>query len=125
MYKYTDACGRFIFRKLAEVVLKMLTIPTSNSVVERAFSAFTLIKSRIRNKLRTSMLQSLLRIRMHFQAHEKCCKTFQPSMKMIDRFKSNFIYGPEIGTNCANPDSEENEDESLHEMIDIISDLCK
>ncbi|XP_011859228.1 PREDICTED: zinc finger MYM-type protein 1-like [Vollenhovia emeryi] len=99
VYKYTDACGRFIFRELAEVVLKILTIPTSNAVVERTFSALTLIKSRIRNKLKTSMLQSLLRIRMNFQAHGKCCKTFQPSTEMIDRFKSSFMY--ESGTKPA------------------------
>ncbi|XP_071578842.1 general transcription factor II-I repeat domain-containing protein 2B-like [Temnothorax nylanderi] len=126
VYKYTDACGRFIFRELAEVVLKMLTIPTSNAVVERAFSALTLIKTRIRNKLSTSMLQSLLTIRMHFQAHEKCCKMFQPSTEMIDRFKSSFMYESKTGTSgpsCANSDSEENENESLHEMIDIISDM--
>lgn len=119
VYKYTDACGRFIFRELAEVVLKILTIPTSNAVVERTFSALTLIKSRIRNKLKISMLQSLLRIRIHFQAHNKCCKTFQPSIEMIDRFKSNFIYGSE--TNISNSDNEE--DEHFHEMINIISDL--
>lgn len=124
VYKYTDACGRFIFRELAEVVLKILTIPTSNAVVERTFSALTLIKSRIRNKLKTSMLQSLLRIRIYFQVHEKCCKTFQPSKEMIDHFKSNFMYRSETETsNCVNSDNEE--DENLYEMIDIMSDLYK
>lgn len=66
------------------------------------------------------MLQSLLRIRIYLQVHEKCCKTFQSSTEMINRFKSNFMYG--MGTeisNCMNPDNEEN-DENLHEMIDVI-----
>lgn len=122
VYKYTDY-GRFIFRELAEVMLRMLTIPTSNAVVEQAFPALALTKTRIRNKLKTSMLQSLLRIRMHFQAHEKCCKTFQSSTEVLNRFKSSIMYGQATGTNSTNFDSEENEAENLSEMLDIISDL--
>jgi len=121
VYKYTNACGRFIFQELAEVILKMLTIPTSNAVVERTFSSLTLIKTRIRNKLKTPMLESLLRIRTHFQAHEKCCKTFQPSTEMLTRFKSNIMY--EQVTNSVNSNNDENEAESLNEILDIISDI--
>lgn len=122
VYKYTDACGRFIFQELAEVILKMLTIPTSNAVVERMFSSLTLIKTRIRNKLKTPMLESLLRIRTHFQAYEKCCTTFQPSTEMLTRFKSNIMY-EQVTDDSVNSNNDENEAESLNEILDIISDI--
>jgi len=64
------------------------------------------------------MLQSLLRIRIYFQVHEKCCKTFQPSAEMIDRFKSSFMYKSDTETDM---NSEENN--NFYEINNIISDL--
>jgi hypothetical protein len=43
----------------------MLTLPISNAVVKRAFSIMNLIKTKLRNKMQTEMLNSLLTIKIN------------------------------------------------------------
>jgi hypothetical protein len=43
----------------------MLTLPISNAVVERAFSIMNLTKTKLRNKMQTEMLNSLLTIKIN------------------------------------------------------------
>jgi hypothetical protein len=43
----------------------MLTLPISNAVVKRAFSIMNLTKTKLRNKMQTEMLNSLLTIKIN------------------------------------------------------------
>lgn len=48
---YKNAGGKFIFKEVADFVLKLLLLPLSNAVVERVFSILNLVKTKIRNVL--------------------------------------------------------------------------
>jgi hypothetical protein len=50
-----------IFMKLATFVLGRLTIAHSTAAVERTFSIVSCVKTKLRNKLMTSTLESILR----------------------------------------------------------------
>jgi hypothetical protein len=58
-----DAGGDYLFRLLAEFVLTLLALPSSNAVVERIFSIMSTVKGKLRNKLSIATLESILLIR--------------------------------------------------------------
>jgi len=55
-----DELGHRMFETISEFALQILSLPTSNVVVERLFSKVNLLKSKIRNKISTSTLTSLI-----------------------------------------------------------------
>ncbi|CAB3986321.1 zinc finger MYM-type 6-like [Paramuricea clavata] len=74
------------FEDLATFALACLTTPTSNAVVERMFSYVTRIKTKSRNKMSSSMLEAIVRIRTHLYFREMCCKDLKPSKRMLELF---------------------------------------
>ena len=92
VYNYQDAGGNYAFRELAGFVLKILSLPSSNAVVERVFSIMNTVKTKARNRINTKMLDALLRIKCTFISTNKCCTTFSPSKLMYDKFNSEIMY---------------------------------
>lgn len=78
--------------------MSCLTTPTSNAVVERLFSSVTCVKNKLRNRLSSTMLDAIIRIRVHLQFKGKCCRNFEGTQHMLDLFNSVNTYkkeGPE------------------------------
>ncbi|KOA95827.1 Uncharacterized protein OBRU01_27377, partial [Operophtera brumata] len=55
-----DAGGNKRFGAISKFALAVLTMPLSNATVERAFSIYSIIKSKLRNRLSFEMLQHLM-----------------------------------------------------------------
>ena len=55
-----DGDNTFLFKNVADYVLKVLSIPPSNTTCERVFSKVNLIKTKIRNKLITVTVNGIL-----------------------------------------------------------------
>ncbi|KAI5638384.1 sugar transporter domain-containing protein [Phthorimaea operculella] len=55
-----DAGGNKRFAAISKFALAVLTMPLSNATVERAFSIYSIIKSKLRNRLSLEMLQNLM-----------------------------------------------------------------
>ncbi|OXU18252.1 hypothetical protein TSAR_010454 [Trichomalopsis sarcophagae] len=83
---FTNAIRQRPFKELAVFALKCLTMPVSNTVVERLFSVMSCMKDKRRNKLQIYMLGALLRIRIQMKVDNKCCKNFEPNKEMLSLF---------------------------------------
>lgn len=84
--QHTNAGGTLAFNTIAGYVLKVLSLPMTNAAVERMFSIMNATKPKVRNRMATEMLNSLLIIKSHLCANKKCCKNFVPTKEMLQRF---------------------------------------
>jgi hypothetical protein len=91
--QFKDAGGNFVFTELATYVLTCLSLPSSNAVVERAFSVMAAVKPKCRNRMQTQMLEAILRLRLDFYSKNICCKNFSPTEGMFKKFNSKDVYG--------------------------------
>lgn len=85
---HKDNGGSQPFEKLAKFALKIVSLPFSNAVVERVFSVMNATKTKPRNKMNFTMLDAILRIRMHFYTRKMCCQSFVPSEIIYAKFTS-------------------------------------
>ncbi|XP_051153643.1 uncharacterized protein LOC127276934 isoform X1 [Leptopilina boulardi] len=92
VYSFEDAAGTSIFRDLASYALTLLSLPSTNAVVERVFLVMNSVKSKLRNKMGVPMLDSLLRVRCRFHATKTCCSEFSPTKKMLEKFNYKVVY---------------------------------
>ncbi|KAH0567801.1 hypothetical protein KQX54_014093 [Cotesia glomerata] len=60
VYDDCDSAGHKRFGNVAKFAMALLTVPTSNDSVERAFSTYSIVKSKLRNKLSLDLLQNLM-----------------------------------------------------------------
>ena len=90
--KYTDSLGQHEFQEIAEYALNCLVMPVSNASVEIIFSHVTFIKSKLRNSMKTRMLEAILRIRTKLHFRNRCCVDFAPTRRMLDMFNSKNTY---------------------------------
>lgn len=94
--------GERQFGDLAALALRALSLPVSNAEVERVFSFMTTIKTKLRNRMLIPMLVALIRVRIHMSVQGVCCKTYEPTQRMLSRFnKSMYESDP---TDQINPD---------------------
>lgn len=66
LMNYKNSGGELVFFELSRFVLSVLSLLISNAYVERVFSTMNIIKSKIRNKINLSLLDSILRIKHYF-----------------------------------------------------------
>lgn len=74
--QHKNAGGSLAFNTIASYGLKFLSLPMSNAAVERIFSIMNATKTKVRNRMNTEMLNSLLIIKSHFYANNYCCEKF-------------------------------------------------
>lgn len=91
VFDYENAAGEKCYRELATIVLDTYCIPLSTAFVERVFSHVTNVKTKARNKLSVSSLESILRIRSHLFVHNLCCQNFEVTDRMLSLF-TNEMY---------------------------------
>jgi hypothetical protein len=77
-----------MFKDLARFAFTVLSLPSSNAVVERTFSVMNIIKSKLRNKMMLQLLNSIVTIKFHFFVNKICCSEFEPSQEMLQRFNA-------------------------------------
>ena len=111
--RYENSLGNKPFAELANYVLACLTTPVSNAVVERIFSSVTCVKNKLRNRLGSNMLESIIRIRTKLQFVGKCCRDFKVSQTMLDLFNSQNMYVRKVTSN--------EDDEDYQELLSIIN----
>lgn len=92
---YENAVGEKCYQELATIALNSYCIPLSTAFVERVFSHVTNVKTKARNKLSTSSLDSILRVRTHLQNKEICCRNFKVTEKMQALFTSKMYCSTE------------------------------
>ena len=61
--------GTAVFKVLADYALTVLSLPVSNSYVERTFSILTFMKDRFSNRMGLPLLNSLILLKTHLQAN--------------------------------------------------------
>lgn len=109
VYEFKDASGQQVFKELAEIVLRYLSIPISNATVERVFSIMNAVKTKRQNRMKLKTLDSLMRIRLYSSVRNKCCLNLTPTSYMLELFNSNVVY--------ANVDDTS---EDLNEVLDTV-----
>ena len=105
---YNNIPGETPFNELATYALSCLTTPTSNAVVERLLSYVTAVKTKASNKMSSSMLEAIVRIRTKLHFEGKCCRDFCVTPKMLELFSVTVMYPP-----SAAKESVDNIDEDL------------
>lgn len=105
------------FQEIAEFALRVLSTPLSNAVVERAFSILNVVKSKLRNKLQTKMLEALMRLRLWARG-VKCCAAFTPTEAMYKLFTKD-MYDNDAG---ASGGGEEQDIEEIWHILDEADD---
>ncbi|TNN38693.1 hypothetical protein EYF80_051146 [Liparis tanakae] len=101
----TNPCR--LFHKLITFYLSLLrrvtTISTvvvdssSNTAVERTFSEMNLIKTKLRNRMKDSLLENILRILAFMQRHGICCHQFEPTREMLALFSTDMYDKDQVG----------------------------
>ncbi len=77
------------YRELAQYALAALAVPVSNAVVERVFSHVTYVKSKYRNAMSSSMLDAIIRVRLHLRLQGLCCRDLKITRAMLDKCDSS------------------------------------
>ncbi|XP_071582443.1 uncharacterized protein [Temnothorax nylanderi] len=121
LYIFKNAGEKFIFRELALFMLKLLSFPSSNAVVERVFSIMNIVKTKIRNRMLLVMLDAILRIRLHFYANNTCCDDFQPTDGMLKDFNYKVVYN----LNDVDVEKDVNETEiAIGKVLEDFENVC-
>ncbi|KAF7998487.1 hypothetical protein HCN44_010895 [Aphidius gifuensis] len=92
VFKFQDAAGDLFFKELAETVIRMLSIPTSNACAERVFSVMKLTKTILRNQMQYELLVAIMRLVIYMNVFKMTSKTFQPTNDMLKRFNTATMY---------------------------------
>ncbi|XP_015119417.1 uncharacterized protein LOC107042750 [Diachasma alloeum] len=118
-YTFKNASGRQVVKELAGTVLKILSLPVSNAVVERVFSVMNCVKTKYRNKMQIDMLTAILRIRIHCYVRKLRCTSFEPTQQMFQLFTAKMYEIPKSDA----PGSSHNADEIdvLEETLTLFS----
>ncbi|KAJ8951253.1 hypothetical protein NQ314_007692 [Rhamnusium bicolor] len=83
----TNFKDEYIFKNIAELALIILCIPHGNADVERIFSNIADIKTKKkRNKLSTSLLKALFRIKMDLYGKKLCCHNYTFTKEHFEKY---------------------------------------
>jgi hAT family C-terminal dimerisation region len=80
------------FAELAEFAISLLVLPFSNADVERIFSLMNNIKTKLRNKMSTDMLTSIMHVRSGLRRRNVCCSNLDITSKMVEQIGTSTIY---------------------------------
>lgn len=112
VYDDCDAAGQKRFENVSKFGLALITVPISNASVERAFSIYSIVKNKLRNRLSIEMLQSIMMVRFSLQRNGGSCITFNPSKKMLSLFNAKMYDFKSSETS--------EETEALFEIMNIL-----
>lgn len=81
-----------------------MSAPISNAAVERAFSLYSVVKTKLRSKLSLPMIQSIMTVRYNVNIFHNSCVNFAPTKTMFDKFNNN-MYDKKDGDAVAAEDT--------------------
>jgi hypothetical protein len=95
-----DSNGTLRFPVLTRLVRILMALPHGNADVERLFSKVTLIKTKLRNRLHDSTVNSILQVRVNDA--KTACLHYEPSKDIVQNVrKSADSYNTSIATKRA------------------------
>ncbi|KAH6934372.1 hypothetical protein HPB50_023741 [Hyalomma asiaticum] len=107
---YKDAHGENPFTELATLAMTVLSLPFSNTGIERCFSDMSIVKCRRRNRLDIDTLNALLKVRYGLRRHKKKCHEYSLPDDVAAK----------IGTMASYAMAEED----ALQLADIIQEFC-
>lgn len=87
--KIENGDGTKAFSKICSLVSMILSLPHSSAAVERIFSVINLNKTKIRNRLSTNTLCSILYCKDYLNLENKSCFNFNVSQNMLQKHNDN------------------------------------
>lgn len=90
--KYKDASGTNTFEELSDLACSVLSLPHSNAAVERIFSTMNVVKSKLRNKMTVSTLNSIMFLRNQLEIRKTNCFTYQSPGEIIAQIRKDGKY---------------------------------
>ena len=90
--RYKISAGNTPFKSISEYVLSCLCLPLSNAVAERAFSCVSYVEIKQRNRMKISILDSIVRIRTNLHCNGRCCKDFRVTEGILSLFNAQQMY---------------------------------
>ena len=91
MSTIVDGKGGITFKRFSTFMQQLLSLPHANADVERIFSAIKLIKTNTRNRLQTSTVASLLKVKEGVKNSGNCVTVKIPK-GVIDRMTADILY---------------------------------
>ena len=88
----TDTSGEYRFPTVSRLMTSLLSLPHSNAKVKRIFSKVAITKTKLRNSLKSSTLDSILVTK---QSLPSSCFAFSPDKAMY-RLMKNRIHDSDI-----------------------------
>lgn len=90
--EYKDASNTNPFKELSDFAFHILTLPYSNAEVERVFSVMNNVKTKLRNRMKTDMVNAILNIRAGLKRNEKTCYTYELPDKVLNQIGTTQSY---------------------------------
>lgn len=94
---YRDAAGNNPFCDLTDFVFRLLVLPLSNAEIERVFSQMNLVKTKVRNRTQSLMLNSILTVRAGLKRQDCCCHDLPIPIEIIENIGKQIIYSQDGG----------------------------
>ncbi|CAG4969372.1 unnamed protein product [Parnassius apollo] len=118
--KYKNAAGVNTFRELADLAIAAMSLPHSNAEVERLFSVMNTVKNKLRNRMCSLTLNSIIMIRNQLKIKKKNCHNYVLPPEVLKKIKKTVKPLKQIVTPST---SSSPIDEEVIELPDDIADL--
>lgn len=82
---YKNAAGINTYEDLVDLAITVLSLPHSNAEVERIFSTMNIVKNKLRNRLASMTLNSILLIRNQMKILKQTCHTYILPPDVLDK----------------------------------------
>uniref|UniRef100_A0A1X7VXS2 HAT C-terminal dimerisation domain-containing protein n=1 Tax=Amphimedon queenslandica TaxID=400682 RepID=A0A1X7VXS2_AMPQE len=102
-----NGAGETQFSVLCHFMGNMLSLPHANVDAEKIFSSVNLIKTKLRNKLKTSTVRAILKAKNGIKLNEGCVE-FTPSSDMRMMMTSETLYRRSSSPSSSSDESDEN-----------------
>jgi len=93
--EYRDASETNPFEELCTLTMRLLVLPWSNADVERLFSQMNLVKTKLRNRMGSKLLDSILTIKNGLRRQNVCCENYSLPMNVLKQISMPSFLGQE------------------------------
>jgi len=83
VHNMKDPAGDYPFHPLTNHILKILCLPLSNAEVERVFSHVSLQKNKLRNRMKTELLEATLYCKFGLLKNQMSVQDFKPPQSLL------------------------------------------
>lgn len=105
--EHRNTAGINEFRELADLAISALSLPHSNAEIERIFSVMSIVKSKLRNRMASPLLNAIIFIRNRLKVLNVKCFNYELPSDVIAAIGKNTKYlfkdQPQASTSSASP----------------------